>query len=104
MSVVLLTELDFYIKYFDVSKSCVLRLLVLPFVFACSNSCAVFNYIFEVKEICEPGQYQVKFVEIATEIVRAKCMTEGQLDVLKQDSTIRIISVGYVVGNRDRLR
>ena len=85
-------------------KTNIRRLFVLPFIFACLNSCAVLDYLFEVKQICEPGQYQVKFVEIATEIVRAKCMTEGQLDVLKQDSTIRIISVGYVVGNQDRLR
>lgn len=83
-------------------KSCVLALLVLPFVVTSLNSCAVFDYVFDVTEICRPGQYQVKFVEIATEIVRVECMNEGQLDVVKQDSTIRIISVGYVTGNADR--
>ena len=72
-----------------------LKLLVLPIVFASLSSCAIFDYIFEVKEICDPGQYQVQFVEIATEIVRVKCMNEGQLDVLKQDSTVRIISAAY---------
>ena len=83
-------------------KTSVLKLLALPIVLASLNSCAVFDYVITVTDICEPGQYQVKFVEIATEIVRAKCMNEGQLDVLRQDSTIRIISVGYVARNKDR--
>lgn len=77
------------------------KVLVLPFVLASFTSCAVFDYVFDVTEICDPGQYQVKFVEIATEIVRVKCMNEGQLDVLKQDSTIRVITVGLVAGKRN---
>ena len=83
-------------------KSSALKHLVLLFVFAILNSCAVFDYVFDVKTICDPGEYQVRFVEIATEIVRFKCMNEGQLDVLKQDSTIRIIGVSYVTGNPGR--
>lgn len=81
------------------SSSIVLKLLTVPMAFASLASCAVFDYVFDVTEFCKPGEIQVKFVEMATEIVRVKCMNEGQLDVLKQDSTIRVISVGPVTGN-----
>ena len=71
------------------------------FVFASLSSCAVFDYVFDTTTLCEVGQYQVKFVEIATEVVRVKCATEGQLDVLKQDSTIQIIGVAHITKQRD---
>lgn len=66
------------------------------FVFAPLSSCAVFDYVFDTTTLCEVGQYQVKFVEIATEVVRVKCATEGQLDVIKQDSTVQIIGVAHI--------
>ncbi len=81
---------------FRLSNSDLLKLIGPPIVFTSLTSCAVFDYVFDVREICDPGQYQIKYVEIATEIVRVKCMNEGQLDVLKQDSTLRIVSVAYI--------
>ena len=76
------------------------RLSVL-FAFTSLTSCAVFDYIFDTTKFCDVGRYQVKFVEIATEVVRVKCATEGQLDILKQDSTIQIIDVAYITKQRD---
>lgn len=60
------------------------------------SACAYFEDFFDYRKACNAGQYLVTFVEIATEIVQVKCVTEGQLDVLKQDSTIRVINVGAV--------
>ena len=73
-----------------------LKRLALPILSLSLTSCAVFDHIFDVKSICDAGQYQVKFVEIATKVVRVKCVNEGQLDVLRQDSTIQILGVAYV--------
>ena len=61
------------------------------------TSCAGLNYVFDEPKVCKAGQHLVSFVEIATEVVQVKCMTEGQLDVLSQDTTVRIIGVGPVV-------
>ena len=78
-----------------------LKRLALPILLLSLTSCAVFDHIFDVKSICDTGQYQVKFVEIATEVVRVKCVNEGQLDVLRQDSTIQILGVAYVRRDED---
>ena len=78
-----------------------LKRLSLLFVFALLPSCAVFDYVFDATKLCEVGQYHVRFVEIATEVVRVKCVTEGQLDVVKQDSTIQIIDVAYITKQQD---
>ena len=56
-------------------------------------SCALIGDFFDATKACASGQQLVTFVEIATEVVQSKCVTEGQLDVLKQDSTIRVINV-----------
>ena len=78
-----------------------LKRLALPILFLSLSSCAVIDHIFGVKSICDVGQYQVKFVEIATEVVRVKCVNEGQLDVLRQDSTIQIVGVAHVRNDDD---
>jgi len=79
----------------------VLKRLALPILLLSLTACAVFDHILDVKSICDVGQYQVKFVEIATEVVRVKCVNEGQLDVLRQDSTIQIVGVAYVRNDDD---
>lgn len=78
-----------------------LKRLSMLFVCATLSSCTVFDYVFDTTKLCEVGQYQVKFVEIATKVVRVKCASEGQLDVIKQDSTIQIIDVAYTTKQQD---
>lgn len=75
------------------------KLFVLPFVLASLPSCAAYDYFFDVSKFCDPGQFQVQFVELATDIVKVKCMNEGQLDVLQQDSTVQILSEAFVKTN-----
>ena len=77
----------------------VLKQLAIPLVCVLLASCAFFADFFDFKKACTAGQYLVTYVEIATEVVQVKCATEGQLDVMKQDSTIRVISVGPVTEN-----
>lgn len=70
-----------------------LKQVAMPVVCMTFSSCAYFEDFFDFKRACDTGQYLVTSVEIATEAVQVKCVTEGQLDVMKQDSTIRVISV-----------
>ena len=79
----------------------VLKLFALLSLLTSLASCAFFEYVSHANSICEPGKYQVKFVEIATKVVRVKCASEGQLDVIKQDSTIQIIDVAYTTKQQD---
>lgn len=81
----------------------VLKLFALLSLLTSLVSCAFFEYVSHANSICEPGKYQVQFVEIATEVVRVKCATEGQLDVIKQDSTIQIIGVAYITQEPDQV-
>lgn len=77
-------------------KNRVLKQITIFLVCVSLSSCAYFGDFFDYKKACNVGQYLVTFVEIATEIVQVRCVTEGQLDVMKQDTTIRVISVGPV--------
>ena len=71
----------------------------IPFVFVSLTSCAFVEDFFDFKKACTAGQYLVTYVEIATEIVQVKCVSDGQLDVMRQDKTIRVINVGPVTRN-----
>ena len=77
-------------------KKRMLKQVTILLVCIALTSCAYFEDFFDFKKACNVGQYLVTYVEIATEIVQVKCVTEGRLDVMKQDSTIRVISVGPV--------
>ena len=78
--------------------------LIVALLLPSLTSCAVLDYVFDEPKVCKAGQHLVSYVEIATEVVQARCLTEGQLDVLRQDTTVRIIGVGPVVTipNQDR--
>ncbi|MCY4128211.1 MAG: hypothetical protein OXG15_03085 [Gammaproteobacteria bacterium] len=76
-----------------------LKWATIPLVCVFLTSCTFFEDFFDFKQACTAGQYLVTYVEIATEVVQVTCATEGQLDVMKQDSTIRIINVGPVTEN-----